>query len=198
LDELRWGYQAFPVHDDPASGGLGWDVIVEATREPQVAALLSLCAEAGWRIDGVQGECLARHNFLAHEYLAEDRKRPSAAAIAMLDVGASSSKLLVSSPRTAWFRSFPGGGHAVTGQLTQTYKLTHAQAEQLKRTPTAARRVSQLYETIDPFLLRLADDVQRSLEMHARAFPNLRIQQMFGVGGGFALHGLLQRLRQGR
>lgn len=198
LEELRWSYQAFPVRDDAAADNLGWDVIVEATRETQVEALLSLCAQAGWKIDGVQGECLALHNFLAHEYLAEDQKGPPASAIAMLDVGASSSKLLVSSPRTAWFRSLPAGGQAITSRLAQTHKLTHAQAEQLKRTPTAARRVSQLYETIDPFLLHLAEDVQRSLEMHARSFPNLKIRQMFGIGGGFALHGLLQRLRQGQ
>ena len=58
--------------------------------------------------------------------------------------------------------------------------------------------MSQLYESIEPFLLRLAEDVQRSLEMHARSFPNLKIPQLFGGGGGFAVHGLLQRLRQGR
>ena len=106
-------------------------MIVEATREPQVETLLSLCADAGWKIDGVQDECLALHNFLAHEHLAEDQKRPAASAMAMLDVGASSSKLLVSSPHTAWFRSFPAGGQSITSQLAQTYKLTHAQAEQL-------------------------------------------------------------------
>jgi len=197
LDELRWGYQAFPVRDEPASEGPGWDVIVQATRAPQVEALLNLGAEAGWKLDGVQGESLALHNFLAHEYLADDEQQASTGAIAVLDVGASSSKLLVSSPRTAWFRSFPAGGQAVTSQLAQTYKLTHARAEQLKHAPAAARRVSQWFEAIEPWLLRLAEDVRRSLEMHARAFPNLRIQQLFGVGGGFALHGLLQRLRQG-
>lgn len=198
LNELRWGYQAFPVEDNAASDESGWEVIVEATRQPQVEALLSLCAEAGWKIDGVQGECLALHNFLAYEYLAEDQPRPAASALAVLDVGASSSKLLISSPRTAWFRCFPAGGQAITNQLAQAYKLTHAQAEQLKLSPTAARRVSQLYETLDPFLRRLAEDVRRSLEIHSRVYPRLKIQQMLGVGGGFALHGLLQRLRQGQ
>jgi Tfp pilus assembly PilM family ATPase len=117
--------------------------------------------------------------------------------LAVLDVGSASSRLIVSTPRTAWFRTIPVGGQAITAQLVQTYKLTQAQAEQLKRTPTAARRVSQLYETIDPLLLRLADGVHRALEMHARAYSSVKIQHLFGVGGGFAQHGLLRRLRQG-
>jgi hypothetical protein len=53
-----------------------------------------------------------------------------------------------------------------------------------------------LYETIDPLLLRLADGVHRALEMHARAYSSVKIQHLFGVGGGFAQHGLLRRLRQ--
>ena len=116
----------------------------------------------------------------------------------MLDVGASCSKLLVSSRRTAWFRDLIGSGDSLTNLMAQTHKLTHAQAEQLKRNPAAAPRVSRLYETIDPFLQHLVEDVQRSLELHARSFPQLQVQQLLGVGGGFALHGLLQRLRQER
>ncbi|MCY2989839.1 MAG: pilus assembly protein PilM [Planctomycetota bacterium] len=195
LEELRWGYAAVPGHDEDSADTSHWDVLVQATRDHHVDGVLSLCEQAGWKVDGVQSDCLALHNFVIHEYFGGDQTRPTSAAIAVLDVGGSSSRLLVSSRGVAWWRGLPIGGETITTKLAQSYKSTRSQAEQLKRTPLAARRLSRLYETIDPCLHQLTEDVERSVGQHTRTFPHLKIEQLFGVGGGFALHGLLRSLR---
>jgi Tfp pilus assembly PilM family ATPase len=115
--------------------------------------------------------------------------------MAVLDVVGSSSRLLVSAHGVAWWRSLPGGGETVTSKLAQSHKVMRTQAEQLKRTPLAAKRLSRLYKTIDPLLDQLSDEVERSFELHARSFPHIEIEELFGVGGGFALHGLLRSPR---
>ncbi len=195
LEELRWGYAAVPGHDEESADTSHWDVLVQATRDHHVDSVLSLCEQGGWKVHGVQSDCLALHNFVSHEYLGDNPARHASAAIAVLDVGGSSSRLLVSSRGVAWWRGLPIGGETITTKLAQSYKLTRTQAEQLKRTPLAARRLSRLYETIDPFLLQLTEGVERAVELHARTFPHLKIDQLFGEGGGCALHGLLRSLR---
>jgi hypothetical protein len=54
--------------------------------------------------------------------------------------------------------------------------------------------VYALYELWDPILAYLADEVERSLATCKRQFPGLAVRQMFGLGGGFQLHGVLRRL----
>jgi Tfp pilus assembly PilM family ATPase len=85
-------------------------------------------------------------------------------------------------------------GESFTNTLLRPLKLTREQAEQLKREPARARRVYSLYQLWDPMLTYLADEVERSLDTCKRQFPELEVQQMFGLGGGFQLHGVLRRL----
>lgn len=195
LEELRWDYAAVPGHDEKSTDTSHWDVIIQATREHQVDTAVSLCGASGWKLDGVQSDALALHNFVMHEYFDDESTRSASSAIAVVDVGGWSSRVLVSARGVAWWRGLPIGGETVTTKVAQSYKLTRAQAEQLKRTPLAAKRLSRLYETIDPLLGQLADEVERSVELHARSFPHIKIEELFGLGGGFALHGLLRRLR---
>ena len=125
-----------------------------------------------------------------------DRKATgtSSPVVALLDLGAQSANLVLSAPDLVWFRSLAVAGDLFTNTLLRPLKLTREQAEQLKREPARARRVYRLYELWDPILTNLADEVERSLAACRRQFPGLEVQQMFGLGGGFQLHGVLRHL----
>ncbi len=206
LGELAQGYQVLDTYDDERCGHPKMRVTLQAVRRFHAEQLLATACEAGLNVDVLQSDCTALHNFATYEFFEkvdeskdeEDIAESSQQAIAMLDVGAHASNLVISSPTLVWFRSIGIGGDAFTSELLKPFRLTRDQAETLKRNPTMARRISRIYEVIEPTLSCLSEEVQRSLQSFSKLFPEVAIQRMFGVGGGFALHGLMRRLRYGR
>ena len=167
----------------------------------------------------LQPDFVALHNLVAYEQgdgqAAEAGQQPSdsngqpvpagrpadplsAAAVASLDVGCSSTNIIVSSPRSLWYHSCGIGGHSFTRALVQQFNLTVSQAEQQKRAPESAERLSELYAALSPVFADLLGEIQHSLSAYAESQPDCPVRQAFGFGGGFALHGLYRYLRCGR
>ena len=83
--------------------------------------------------------------------------------MAALDVGCDVTNVVVSSPRSLWFHSCGVAGQSFTRALVKERGCTILQAEQLKRTPEAAGRLSDVYAAMTPVL----DDFLRTcLESH--------------------------------
>jgi Tfp pilus assembly PilM family ATPase len=171
-------------------------VVLQAVKSHHVRELLLTCEAAGCKPDYVQSGCAALHNLITHEYLGGDTEADD--AVAALDVGANGSNLVISSSHSCWFRNIGIGGETFTSTLLRPFKLTRDQAERLKRKPSAAKRVSAVYEALTPTLTHLVEEVQRSLKVHHKLYPELTVRRILGGGGGFAIHGLLRRLRTGR
>ena len=93
-------------------------------------------------------------------------------------------------------RSFRCGGEHFTDAAAKQLHLTKDQAEQVKIEPTGVRRLSELYGAFDPMFARLHDDIQRSLESYTKE-TGRTVSRIFGIGGGFRLHGMLKYLRNG-
>lgn len=195
ISELAWGYYAFPRAAGDGGQRAPHRVLIQAVKKHLVDLLLLLSQDAQLRLDVVQSECLALHNLAMHEFFgggAPAGAKP--ASVAILDVGARAAKLVISSPQAAWFRSLGGAGENFTNALVRSFKLTRHQAEQLKRMPTRARRVSQVDQCLEADLNYLVDEVERSVRAYQRQYPGLPVGQLLGLGGGFRLHGLLRRL----
>jgi type IV pilus assembly protein PilM len=199
LEELVWDYHAWPLPEQESDSERASRIGVYAVKQFHVLEVEAICQEVGLKLDILSGNCIALHNLAMFELLGGEQLEGRAApAVALLDVGAEGSALVVSSATSGWFRHLPVGGETVTGNLTRTFNLTRTQAEQVKSNPARARRLKPLYEAIDPAIRHLADEIDRSLHQHGQLFPGVQIKQMFGLGGGFQLHGLLRRLRSGR
>jgi type IV pilus assembly protein PilM len=194
LEELAWGYQLLPRPADAASETTPYPVVLQAVKQYVVDNLVHLGEEAGLRVDVVQSECLALHNLAVYEFFGDDQAAATQSPVAVLDVGADITNLVISSPSRAWFRSITAGGVTFTNVLVRPFKLTREQAELLKREPHRARRVYQMYDLLEPDLTHLAEEVERSLAAFRRQVPGHAVQRMVGVGGGFQLHGLLRHL----
>jgi type IV pilus assembly protein PilM len=153
------------------------------------------------RIDLLQTDFVALHNFLDFEYSplldhAGNGQLPSATAA--IDIGGEVTNIVVSSPQSLWFHSCGVAGHSFTRALVKEFKLTVARAEQLKRLPHSAERLSDFYEVLSPVCGDLLKEVQHCLAAYAQARPDRPIQSVLGVGGGAMLHGLFRYLRCGR
>ena len=85
-----------------------------------------------------------------------------------------------------------------TRALVKEFKLTIAQAEQQKRVPESAERLSDIYEALSPVFDDLSKDVQQSLIAYSQTHPDHPVQRVLGFGGGARLHGLFRCLRCGR
>jgi type IV pilus assembly protein PilM len=203
LDELAWDYHAWPLpgsaDEEKDETTNAWRILIHAVKKYYVDEIVSIGTEAGTQVDIVTSELLALHNLATFEFLqGEDADRKRETAVALLDVGAQGSALVIASRNSTWFRHLPVGGDAVTGRVAKAFKLTRSQAELVKANPTRARRVTALYEAIDPPLSHLGDEIRRSFELHGKLFPDVQVSHLLGCGGGFAQHGLMKRLRSGR
>jgi type IV pilus assembly protein PilM len=196
LQDVKWSYQAFGLGDDQAAESRKRRIVLQAAKSHHVQDLTLLCEQAGFKPAIVQSDCAALHNLLAHEFLEQDAS--SRDCLAVLDVGAANTNLVVTSPQSAWFRSLGVAGETLTSALVRAFQLTRDQAEALKCQPGRAKQLYPVYEALDPILTTLVEEVQRSLKVHHRLYPDLSVKRMLGAGGGFAMHGLLRRLRTGR
>ncbi len=194
VQQLIWDFHAF----DRAGGSRA---LLVAAKRHLVQRFLEGLGHAGLRADLLQPDFIALHNFLAFEQFAAAGESPAAKpplVAAALDVGGDVTNVIVSSPQSLWFHSCGVAGRSFTRALVKEFNLSVAQAEQLKRVPESAQHVGQVEQALSPVFDDLLREVRQSLAVYAQAEPDRPIGQFFGLGGGFALHGLFRYFRCGR
>jgi type IV pilus assembly protein PilM len=217
LEELCWDYDIMDSVDDKSADDQQRRVIVVAVRQSHVKERIATFKSAGINVDHIQSDCIAIHNAIHFEFFRDDssrnpphRTQPSAtvnptatgtqgsSAIAIIDVGTSSTNVVISSPGCTWFRSFGQAGDNFTSVILKQFKLTSEQAEVVKREPAKARRYYLFKEAVHPLFVQLTSEVERSLANYHKLYPDHKVGQVFGIGGGFRMHGLLRHLRNGK
>lgn len=198
LEGVAWDYQMLNDENMQEAPGSELRVLLVAAKRPQVEARIKRFRDAGIAVDAVQSDCLALHNLLQFENREEgELHQPNTARMA-LDVGSDTTNILVTANESIWFRTMGVGGHAFTKALVREFNLTIIQAEDLKRNPTKARRVSHLYEIWEPIFDDMIKELQTALRSYTQLHDDRKIEKIVGVGGGLQLHGLLRYLRIGK
>ncbi len=202
LESLGWDYDLLTPQSASLEGSATRRVTLVAGRDFHIQERMATFKESSIKVDILQSDCLALHNFIAYEFITAEKKEgqsPNAQdAIMTIDVGCECTNIVVTSPTAEWFRTINFGGDQFTEPLVKQFKLTYAQAELLKREPHRARRMMQLYATFDPLIDELTNEIVRSIDSFLKANPDQTLSRIYGVGGGFLLHGLLQKLRTGK
>ncbi len=207
LEQLAWDFQIFdggPPGADAAAGSPnkeGRQALLIGVKHALTRRFLDGFHGLGVRVEVLQTDFVGLHNFLAYEHFPPPGEAPSGKAcpvVAALDVGCDVTNIVVSSPYSLWHHSGGVAGQSFTRALVKEFSLGIAQAEQRKRAPESAGRLSDLYEAMSPVFEDLLREVQEALAAYAEAEPNRPIQHIFGLGGGFFLHGLFRYLRCGR
>ncbi len=153
----------------------------------------------GLRIDIVQHDCLALHNFVSYAFGSPDAEAhpetPSSdAPVAILDIGADSTNFIVSGRDWLWFRTASMGVDRASKALVRQFRIPFAKAEQWKRNPASAANSAALYEAVQPVFEDLFQEVKTELDAYQQAYPQRPVQRILALGGGIRLHGLLRYL----
>ncbi len=187
IEEVEWDYQTFTSPDSPDV-----EVGIFAITREKVTERLALLGESGLQPDIVTISSLAAYNALAYD-LAFTEKTPGSIIV---DIGASSTDLLVADAGRVWIRTFPIGGHNFTEAIASAFKLNYPRAEKLKREVEQSQHKRHMFQAMKGVFEDLAQDIQRSLQYYQQLHPEAKLERLVGLGSTWELPGLRKFLSQ--
>jgi type IV pilus assembly protein PilM len=200
LETVAWDYQIL----EPTAAGKDDDgvaikpVALCGAKLEDVQAHLAPFNERAINVDMLQSDAAALYNFAAWEQqLPNDNGGSGKQVVVVLEVGASSSNVVVSDGRTFSMRGIPLGGNDFARALAREFRLTREQSEKLKRAPTAAPYLHQVYTALTPVFQTLATEAWQPVDQYLLQDPRRTKHRLLLLGGETKLHGLLKYLCHG-
>ncbi len=187
LEQVEWDYQTFVTPDSPDV-----EVGIFAITREKVMERLSMLEEFGIAPSHVVLSPIAVYNALAYD-LGFDENAPGTIIV---DVGTTSTDLVIATPGRMWVRTFPIGGHQFTEGLVEQFSLSYAKAEKLKREAEDSTHARQIFQAMRPSFANLAQDIQRSIGYYQSLNRDAELTRLIGVGSTFLLPGLRKFLKQ--
>ena len=199
LRELEWRYEVLEQIERPSDQTTWLKVAVLGIKQVVLEEWLAAMRKLGVRVDVIQVDWLALHNFAVYNYFPSRsdlvaENAPAAPPVALFDIGTDVTNLLVCAGDLAWLRSGGLGIDRVTKTLVREFHMTFARAESWKRNPGAGDNTARLAEVVRPMIQDLVNELKTGLEVFEEAHPGRRVERVFLVGGGVRLHGLLRYL----
>lgn len=187
IDDVEWDYQVFANPDSPdVEAG-----IFAVTRE-RVMDKLGQWSDFSVTPDIVNLSPISVFNAIAYD-MAFSNKTPGTV---ILDVGTTSTDLVVAEAGRVWVRTFPVGGHQFTEALVEAFKLTYSKAEKLKREAETSKHARHVFQAMRPIFSDLAQEVQRSIGYYQSLHREANLTRLIVLGSTFNLPGLKKYLGQ--
>jgi type IV pilus assembly protein PilM len=187
LDQVEWDYQTFVSPDSPDVGA----GIFAITKE-RVGERLAMLQDVGLTPDVLTLSPLAAYNALAYDL---DFAAETPGTI-IVDVGTTSTDIVIAEPGRMWVRTFPIGGHQFTEALVAAFQLSYPKAEKLKREAEDSKHARQVFQAMRPVFTDLATEVQRSIGYYQALHKDANLTRLIGIGSTFRLPGLRKYFKQ--
>ncbi|MCA9274132.1 MAG: type IV pilus assembly protein PilM [Phycisphaerales bacterium] len=187
LDEVEWDFQTFMSPDSPEV-----EVGIFAITKQRIERELSLFRDVGLSPDAINIAPVSAYNAMAYD-LQFTEKTPGTV---IMDVGTTSTDLIIADAGRVWMRTFPIGGHHFTEALVDKFKLTYAKAERLKREAERSKHSRHVFQAMKGVFADLAQETQRSIGYHNSLHPDANLSRVVGIGSTFRLPGLRRFLKQ--
>ena len=187
LEQVEWDFQTFASPDSPEI-----EVGIFAVTREKVMERVRLLQDVGLTPNFVTLSPLAVFNALAFD-LEFSEKSPGTVIV---DVGNTSTDLIVADAGRLWVRTFPIGGHNFTQSLVETFKIGYGKAEAIKLEAEASKHARQAFSAMRNIFTDLGQDIQRSIGYHQSLHKDAKLSRMIGVGSTFLLPGLRKFLQQ--
>lgn len=187
LDQVEWDYQAFTHEDQPDV-----EVGIFAITKEKIERQLDQLDEVGITPDGIVLSPVCVYNALVFDL----GMTPSSPGTIFLDIGTTSTDLIICEGGGVWVRSFPLGGHNFTEALVDAFKLSYAKAEKLKREAEQSKHARHAMQAMRPVFADLIQDVQRSIGYYQGIHQGAELKRLVGLGSTFKLPGLRRFLKQ--
>ncbi|MHC4876651.1 MAG: pilus assembly protein PilM [Planctomycetota bacterium] len=114
----------------------------------------------------------------------------------LLDIGATTSTLVVDDQHRFWSRSLPVGGNSFTEVIADEFDLDRNHAEKRKKTAAKNRDPRELFSVMRPVFERLAGEIHRSFGAMTTDGLCVPTERIVVTGGGSRLSGLTRYLEQ--
>lgn len=186
IDQVEWDYQVFQQEDSPDVS-----VGIFAITKERVLNFLSNYRRIGLRVDALTLSPLAVYNAFSYETKGENPK-----GTIYLDIGTSSTDVIIVENEGIWLRTLPIGGNNFTEALVRAFKLSFPKAEKLKREASTSKYARQIFQAMRPVFADLVQELQRSLGYYQSLNRDANIERVVGVGSTFKLPGLQKFLKQ--
>jgi type IV pilus assembly protein PilM len=187
LEEVEWDYQTFQSPDTPEI-----EVGIFAIKRDRVNERLQLLADVGITPDYVTLSPLSAFNALAYDLEFTD-KTPGTIIV---DVGTSSTDLIICEAGRVWIRTFPIGGHNFTDAIVSTFKVSYPKAEEIKKKAEESQHARQVFQAMRPVFTDLAADISRSIGYYTNLHKDAKLDRVIGIGATFQLPGIRKFLKQ--
>lgn len=187
LEQVEWDYQTFVSPDSPDV-----EVGIFAITKERINERLTMLADAGIRPDIVTLSPIAVFNALAYDLEFSERTPGTV----IVDIGTTSTDLVVADGGRMWIRTLSIGGHQFTQALVDAFKVSYAKAERIKREAHDTAHVKQVFSAMRPVFTDLAQDIQRSIQYYQSLHKESKLTRLIGVGNTFELPGLRKFLQQ--
>ena len=187
IDQVEWDYQTFASPDSPEI-----EVGIFAITRERITEKLTLYEDVGIVPDAVTLSPVAAYNALAYD-LQFTEKTPGTI---ILDIGTTSTDLVIAEAGRVWIRTFPIGGHHFTEALVAAFSITYPKAEKLKREAENTKHARQIFQAMRSVFGDLAQDVQRSIGYYTSLHKDAKLERLIGLGSTFRLPGLRKYLKQ--
>ncbi|MEX2219538.1 MAG: type IV pilus assembly protein PilM [Phycisphaerales bacterium] len=187
IDQVEWDYQTFHSPDSPDV-----EVGIFAITRERIMERLGAYEEVGIIPDSVTLSPVAAYNALAYD-LAFTEKTPGTI---ILDIGTTSTDLVIAEAGRVWIRTFPIGGHHFTEALVNSFQLSYPKAEKFKREAESSKHARHIFQAMRPIFSDLAQDVQRSIGYYQSLHKDAKLERLIGLGSTFRLPGLRKYLKQ--
>lgn len=187
LEEVEWDYQTFVSPDSPDV-----EVGIFAITKQRVASELTILRDVNITPDVITLSPVAVYNSMANDLSMTE----SSPGTILLDVGTTSTDLVIAHSGRVWVRTFPIGGHEFTNALVEQFKLSYPKAEKLKREAEQSKHARHVFQALRPVFSDLVQDVQRSIGYYQSMHPDAKLERLIGMGSTFELPGLRKYLKQ--
>jgi Tfp pilus assembly PilM family ATPase len=186
LPDMIWKHAAFGDTESGEASKQPFTVAYIGARQSLLIEFLARLKKMGFIIAGAQCDMAALYNFS----MFQNAKAGTDVPTALFDIGSDRLNILISSKKRIWHRSIMFGADRINKALVREFKLTHAQAESWKCNPAIAPSPGKMFDALQGVYEEFVQEAFDSLTAYRKAFPEEKITQIIGCGGGFACHDL--------
>ena len=186
IDEVEWDYHVFEEEDSPDI-----EVGIFAITKEKVARFLSNYRSVGVRVDTLTLSSVAVYNAFAY-----GNETPDEDNTVYLDIGTSSTDIIVVDSGRIWLRTIQLGGNNFTEALMKQFKISFAKAEKLKLEAGTSKYAKQIYQAMRGVFNELVTEIQRSLGFYTSLNRDAELTKIVGVGSTWKLPGLQKYLKK--
>ncbi len=171
-------------------------VLVAASRKT-VVERLGMFSSSGLEPRIIQSDCLALANLARYLEQAKQVNFPATGAVAIVEIGTSTTNVVILSGSQVWFRGIYGGASDWDQAISREFKKTRREAEALRKHPEKYSHMHKVHACLLPEFEEFSKTIHKMFDQYRRETGS-PIFQLFLCGGGSRQFGLLRYLRFGR